>query len=315
MSADLDPVRHELNDEAIALLSLSLSALVDASAVFPSVIKTDLHACILHIFATILATPSCQTTVVPQALPIFKRFLTSIVTNPQPETSTQLRNSLTRFLAIIKHAQQREFEAATQCEKNALLACTVLLSSAGSVFEPDDPLLERFISELADCLENRLPTKVAANCARSILLLPKRNTAEEALASLLLPHLLAFVATPSDVEGLEESRPLVAHSLTAFVQQISKDKVAMAMAIVVPALLARASKEGSAAYKEIAVRLLELAAADQNAFRSVAGGLSGEQRSFLEEVIREGGAKRVVEQRGDSGEPSIALKMDFGNAG
>lgn len=305
-------VRHELTDEAIALLSLSLSALVDASAIFPSIIKTDLHACILHIFATILATPSCQATVVPQALPVFKRFLTSIVTNAQPETSTQLRNALTRFLAILKKAQQREFDAAVQCEKNALLACTILLSSASNVFSPDDQLLGIFIAELADCLENRVPTKVAANCARSILLLPKKHPAEEALAALLLPHLLSFLATPSDVEGLDESRPLVAHALTAFVQSISKDKAATAMAIVAPTLLARASKEGSDVYKEIAARLLELAAVDAGAFRSVVGGLGQEQKAFLEEVIREGGARKEVARKEESGEPSIALKMNFG---
>jgi hypothetical protein len=190
----------------------------------------------------------------------------------------------------------------------------VLLSSAGSVFKPDDPLLSRFITELADCLESKYPTKVAANCARSLLLLPKRNPSEEALASLLLPHLLSFLSSPSDIEGIEESRPLVSQALTAFVQQISKDKVGVAMAIVVPTLLARASKEGTGVYKEVAARLLELAAADGMAFRSVAGGLSVEQRGFLEEVIREGGAKRVIEKREDSGEPSIALKMNFGGA-
>jgi hypothetical protein len=287
---------------------------VDASAIFPSIIKTDLHACILHIFATILSTPSCQATVVPQALPVFKRFLTSIVTNPQPETKTQLRNALTRFLAILKKSQQREFDAAVQCEKNALLACTVLLSSAGGVFEGDDPLLEKFVEELADCLENRVPTKVAANCARSILLLPKKHPAEEALAARLLPHLLSFLATPSEVEGLEESRPVVAHALTAFVQSISKDKVAMAMAIVVPTLLARASEKGREVYKEVAARLLELAATDSGAFRSVVGGLAQEQKVFLEEVIREGGARREVAKREESGEPTIALKMNFGGS-
>ena len=45
------PARHQMNDEAISLIRLSLDALVDAAEVFPSVIKTDLHACIFHIFA------------------------------------------------------------------------------------------------------------------------------------------------------------------------------------------------------------------------------------------------------------------------
>merc|ERR1712000_201696 len=141
LTEDRNRVRYELNDEATALLSLSLTALVDASSVYPSVIKTDLHACILHVFATILATPSCQATVVPQALPILKRFLTSIAGSHIPvgcETSSQLRSALMRFMAVLKKAQGREFEASVACEKNALLASTILLTSVSEsgVFDP-----------------------------------------------------------------------------------------------------------------------------------------------------------------------------------
>jgi hypothetical protein len=306
-------VRYELNDEAISLLTLSLSALVSASAVYPSVIKTDLHACIMHIFATILATPSCQTTVVPQALPIFKRFLTSITTTPQPETGTQLRSALARFLTILKKAQQREFDQATQCEKNALLACTILLSSAGSVFAADDPLLERFTTELSECLESRFPSKVAANCARSLLIMPKRHAAEESLAALLLPQLLGFLSKPSDVEGIEESFTIVGQTLTAWIQTLAgtPHKTSVAMALVTPTLLSRASSAGPTTYKETASRLSELAAVDQTRFRTCMGTLDGEQKAFMEQVIREGGVKREVVRREESGEPSIALKMDF----
>ena len=44
--------RRELSDDAISLIRLSLDALVDTASIFPSVIKTDLHACIIHIFAS-----------------------------------------------------------------------------------------------------------------------------------------------------------------------------------------------------------------------------------------------------------------------
>jgi HEAT repeat-containing protein 5 len=43
-------MRHELNEEAVDLIRASLDALVDAAEVFPAVIKTDLYACIFHIF-------------------------------------------------------------------------------------------------------------------------------------------------------------------------------------------------------------------------------------------------------------------------
>ncbi|OCK79552.1 ARM repeat-containing protein [Lepidopterella palustris CBS 459.81] len=313
--------RHDLSDEAVALLTLSLSSLVDAAAVFPSVIKTDLHACILHIFATILGTGSCQTTVLPQSLPIFKRFVMSLArSTPQhaPETSTQLRGTLTRFLSILKHAQKRESESALPCEKNTILATTILLSSAAPIFDKDDPLLKRFVDELGDCLENRMTSKVAANCCRTLLLLPNKGPAESALASHLLPRLLSFIANPSDVEGLDESRTVLAHGLTSFVPTLPKiQQKRTAMALVMPTLLARASKEGDETYKETAARLLELAGADQGAFRSVVGDMNAGQRAFMESVIKAGGigaqARRGEERkREESGEPSIALKMDFG---
>ncbi|KAF2491330.1 ARM repeat-containing protein [Lophium mytilinum] len=310
--------RPDLSEEALALLRLSLSALVDAAAVFPSVIKTDLHACILHIFTTILGTGSCQETVIPQSLPIFRRFVTSLARSSAPETTVQLRGVLTRFLAILKQAQKRESEAALPCEKNTILATTILLSSAAPALEGSDPLLKRFIDEIGECLENRMTSKVAANCSRTLLLLPSKGAAESAMASHLLPILVSFLANPSDVEGLDESRTIVAHSLTSFVPGLAKTQQKQtAMALVVPTLLARASKEGAETYRETAARLLELAGADQTAFKGVVGGMSAEQRSFMESVIKAGSAGaqargRDAQRRDESGEPTIALKMNFG---
>lgn len=313
--ADTRIARHELNEEAVALLTTALSALVDAAQVFPSIIKADLHACILHIFTTIMGTGACQATVVPQALPIFKRFITSLA--PQAEatedTSKQLRATLTRFLAILRHAQQREFDAALACEKNSILATTILLSSASSAFSTSEPLVKRFVDDLFDCLNARLTSKVAAGCCRSLLLLPKKGAFETYLAALMLPQTLAFLAHPSDTEGLEESRTTLAQTLVAFISTLpTPQQRNVAAKIIIPALLERAQKE-PATSQETAARLLEIAGHDQDAFRAVVGGLSVEQRSFIEGVLKSGqGAVRRVE-RGDEegGQPKIALKMDF----
>jgi hypothetical protein len=277
--------------------------------VFPSIIKADLHACILHIFATILGTGACQATVVPQALPIFKRFITSLA--PQAEatedTSKQLRATLTRFLNILRHAQQREFDAALACEKNSILATTILLSSAASAFSPCDPLVKRFMDDLFDCLNARLTSKVAAGCCRSLLLLPKKGTFETGLAALMLPQILAFIANPSDIEGLEESQTLVAF-ISTFPQTEQRQ---IAAKIIIPALLARSQKEQGTS-QETAARLLEIAGADQAAFRVVVGGLSAEQRELVQEVLKsgQGPVRREIRDDEDGG-PKIALKMDF----
>jgi hypothetical protein len=83
---------------------------------------------------------------------------------------------------------------------------------------------------------------------------------------------------------------------------------------VAPALLSRAASEGAGTYRETSARLLELASADQAAFRGVVAGMSEAQRAFVEEVIRSG--KRSGEAESDEGgeamQPTIALKMDFG---
>ena len=316
LTDDKSRARHPLNDEAVALLSLALSALVDASAVFPTIIETDLHACIIHIFSAILATPSCQAAVIPQSLPIFKQFLTSITSKDQPrqETSVQLRTALARFLTILKHAQRRESEAAIPCEKNTLLTCTVLLSTASNIFSPADPLLRRFTAELADCLNSRVPSKVAATCARSLLLAPKKHPADDALAATLLPHLLAFVGEENIAEGLEGARAVTARTLTAFLSSpaitATPAKLPAAIALVVPTLLARARSEGRDSFRDGAERLLECAAAGQEVFRAVVGGLNAESKALLEEVIREGGVRKEVKEEKE--EPTIALKMDFG---
>ena len=156
---------------------------------------------------------------------------------------------------------------------------------------------------------------MSANCIRSLLLQPHPTPADQSLARHLLPRLLAFVAD-TDPEDPENSRSLVAHALCQYVGTLPAGPAsAAAMALVLPALLARALSEGQDAYAETSGRLLELASANQTAFRGVVGGLGEGQRGFMEEVIRSGragGGGKV--RQGEEGErgPSIALKMDFG---
>lgn len=322
LTEDKTQARHALTDEAVNLLSSSLSALVDAASIFPSVIKTDLHACILHIFGTILSTGACQATVVPQALPLLKRFVASLGKERGAhavETLSQVRATVNRFLTILKHAQRRESEFALPCEKNTILALTILISPQEASIAPTDPVLDRTVQEICECLENGLTSKVAASCARSLLLALPRNGTQNAVLSLLLPRLLAFLANPVDAQGLEEPRTLIAHALTTFVGTLPQEQKPTVISLVVPAILARASKEGEKVYSESAARLLETASADQNAFRVLVADFDAEQKKFIEEIIKSG-VGRQGGGRGGAGQgkeadaaPAIALKMDFGS--
>ncbi|KAL3425845.1 hypothetical protein PVAG01_02636 [Phlyctema vagabunda] len=315
------PARYQLTDESVSLIRLSLNALVDAAEVFPSIIKTDLHACIIHIFATILGTASCQLVVVPQSLPILKRFMTSISSSHNnevdgPSTSvSQIQGCLKRFLSIYLNAQKRETDASLPCVKNTLLASTVLLTSGKNLMSASEPLVVRFLEEVIDCLSDRMTAKVAANCIRSLLLSSPKTAADQSIARYLLPRLITFV-TNTENEDPENARSLICHALTTFTSTLTGKQRGVSMSIVMPVLLKRASSEGESVYKETSARLLELAASDQQTFRTVVGGLGDAQRGFMESVITAGRASgQGKAQSDDSGDrqPTIALRMNFGS--
>lgn len=328
------------SDDSISLIQLSLSSLVDVAAVFPSIIRPDLHACILHIFSTILATGICQSEVVPQALPIFRRFVQSIARPAGSNSSTdiramptenasmvslQIRGCLTRFLTILTIAQRRESETSLPCAKNTLLALTILLTTSAHVIPPQDPLIPRVLNEFLDCLQDLGLAKVAAGCIRSLLLIPApRSPTDDVIARFLIPRLVAFVAGVSNDGGPasdpENARTPIAHSLVSCVGSatISRAGLPMAMSMVVSCLLARCRQEGESVYQETAVRLLELAKTDQALFRELVAGIDPEQRTFVEEILKSTGtgsdAGKDVRDDGAEEEkqvPSIALRFDF----
>jgi HEAT repeat-containing protein 5 len=158
---------------------------------------------------------------------------------------------------------------------------------------------------------------MAANCIRSLLVQPAPTASDQTIARYLLPRLINFV-TDIEPEDPERARSLVAQTLVQYVGVLrskDKDRVAVGMALVLPTLLARAAAEGEEAYGETSARLLELAAADQTAFRAVVAGMSEGQKGFLEEVIRWGrqsGGAGAGRSDGAAGQPTIALKMNFG---
>ena len=309
------PTRTEVTDEGVALTRLALESLVDVAEVFPSVIKGDLHASIFHLFTTILATASLQATVVPQALPIFRRFVASIVPDARSDTRRLIRTTLGRFLIILKNAQKRESEASLPCEKNTILAGTILLTTAHNAFESNDANISSFVQEVVEATTNPTTTRMAAGCARSLLLIPgKVTSAKFAIVAQLLPRLITVLLVDAkseeELEGVAETKTVIVQSIVTFAT--TTDNRAAAYAIVVSTLLARASKEGETLARETAARLLELASADQMAFRTVVMRLGSEQRTFMEKILREGqGAKQQTVRTEEKGEPTIALKMDF----
>jgi len=300
-------VRLETSEEAIALVRTTLQALVDVSDVFPTIIKTDLHATILHIFVTILGTGACQATVVPQSLPLLRRFIASVADDDRSETPKQLRNALARMLLVLKNAQKRETEASLPCEKNTLLAITVLLSAAPKDISHDDPLLAQFIVELSECLEVPMTSRVAAGCVRTLLM-------AGVAPAPLMTEAVKFLSDPAVLEGLNESRTLMAQTLTMYAARVPQKQQPAIVALVMSALLERASREGRKTHHDTATRLLDLVAVDGASFRAAVTTMQGERRSFLEQVLKSrAGPQRVTSDFGSDREPTIALKMNFGS--
>ncbi|EDN08637.1 conserved hypothetical protein [Histoplasma mississippiense (nom. inval.)] len=325
--------RFYVSDEAASLITLSLSSLVDVTSVFPSIIRADLRACILHIFTTILATGICQAEVVPQALPIFRRFIQGI-TRPSMSTATpptltnstappppaeapeivsrQIRGCISRLLQTLTIAQRRESETSLPCAKNTLLSLTIILTTSSHVIPPQDPLIPRILSEFLDCLQDLGLATVAAGCLRSILLSPcpqtTRSPTDDAIARFLFPRLVAFIMSlptnelqaPVDPENVKGTVTL---TLASFIGlgTIAPANVPMAMALLIPALLMRARNEGESTYKEIAAALLELAKIDAQTFRGMVTRMNAEQRAFTEEILRKGGIGGVGGKQGKDG--------------
>ncbi|KAK2747103.1 hypothetical protein FQN57_002358 [Myotisia sp. PD_48] len=329
--------RLEMSEEAISLVQLSLSSLVDITPVFPSIIRADLYACTLHIFSTILATGSCQSDVIPQTLPIFKRFIQRLCRPWRPQEkepsessddsetiSRQIRGCLARFLNILTVAQRRESESSLACAKNTLLALTILLTSSSSAIPPQDPLLYRALQEMMDCLQDMGLGSVAAGCIRSLLLnAGPRSPTDDVTGRFFFPRLLAFVTnTPLGMDhespiDPENMKPTIIQILVSYVGSaaIPENTKGIAMSLLIPTLLTWARNEGAAVYQETAVWLLELAKVDQLSFKALVSNMPLESKSLIEEILRAAGPKGI-EKHDDASEqinnaPTIALRFDF----
>ncbi|KAL9008784.1 MAG: hypothetical protein Q9173_006126, partial [Seirophora scorigena] len=255
---------YTLADDAVALIRSGFEALVDISTIFPSIIKTDLYASILHVFSNVLRTPACQASVVAQILPIFRRFIMKIATDDphssSPATALQVTTCLHQLLAILGVAQRREHETSLACARNTLLAISVLLSTASSALGADEAVVFAALEATLDCLQDLGLAKVAAGCLRSLLLTRARNATDKAVAQCLFPRLIVFFLDSRDADP-ENSRALIGPALTAFVALYTEDeeKAAAAMSLVLPALLRRAKVGGWKVYGDTAARIVELA--------------------------------------------------------
>lgn len=140
-----------------------------------------------------------------------------------------------------------------------------------------------------------------------------KTACDQEIVRYMLPKLVTFVTAESDSEqdDSENAKGLVCHTLTSFVSTLFGDQIQVAMAIIIPTLLAYAASNPRS-YQETATRLLELAALNHVSFKNIVANLGPTQRSFMEEVLRSNARSAADDTKQISSAPSIALKMNFG---
>jgi hypothetical protein len=122
-----------------------------------------------------------------------------------------------------------------------------------------------------------------------------------------------FLQEELDVEAFSESKNMVGQTLTLYTSKLAHEEKAAAVALLIPLFLKRASRESSTAYTEIAARLLELAAAENTAFRAVVARMASEEKATMEKVLKSQARSRAGQHDGTGDhEPTIQLKMNFG---
>ncbi|KAI5290450.1 hypothetical protein KEM54_001512 [Ascosphaera aggregata] len=321
--------RFSALEETSRLVHFSLSSLIDVVEVFPSIIRSDLRACVLYIFMVLLRNGPCQAEVVPRSLPILRQFLQGMIRRTDfsnqfdlRTSSLQIRGCLKSLLSILEVAQRRESEYSLPCAKNALLAVTIVLSTGHSVIPPQDSIIEQVLDQYIECLEDVGLSNIVAGCLRTLLLgTNSPSPANDVIGRYLLPRLLAFTSSlpfSSHKEPLndpENSKPIIAKALVSYVTSLASSPEAAnaAISLIIPALIKRARNEGESAYEETASHILEIAAAHPTAFRALVARMSTRLSSFLEEIIRSR-VEKSNQKKDDTQEqskPSITLRIDF----
>jgi HEAT repeat-containing protein 5 len=311
---------RRLGPESVSLTQLSFQALVDVADVFPAIIRADLHACIFHCYCTMLATGICQEEVIPSLLPVLRSFLQVVTRTPSTTSSSLVRGALHQVMVTLAVAQRRDNDFSLTAAKNCLLSLTIILTTAGDAISANDELIRKAVAEILDCLQDVGLAKIAVNCIRTLLNSGSKSACDEAASRMLWPQLIKFVCD-DDTEDPEKVRSGIIQSLVGSVGVMPVDRRQAAVAILIPVLLHRADsvpndESDVEVQKDVAARLLELAAADQVGFRATVGLLADEHRSALETLLRTAGVGgRQMEQSRqlaqESRAPAIELRMDF----
>lgn len=308
-------IARSITDQECALICASISSIIETAPFFPLLIRTDLEACIFHIFARIMGTPACHLTLVQSLFPILKKFCISIRSNPPLLLVKQIRSSIKICLNVLKISQRREYEEALQCEKNMLMTITLFLTTFDHVLRLYDNIVDKVVAEVVDCLNHELTSNVAAGCCRLLLAPNSAKSATDAIRYLLLPPILEIMLAEAISEPSKRSCEVLEQSLISFAATSRKPRRLASYLLLTSYLMAKARLQGPNSYADIAARLINLAAQGSEEMRAILSTLGKSEKSFLETLIVHGKAHSGAATETSFGElePAISLKMDFGD--
>ena len=188
------------------------------------------------------------------------------------------------------------------------MAATIVVTSGDNILPSNDEHIPKLCDRILESLSDPSTSTIATQCVRSLILSFPKTACDQEVARYFLPKLVFFVTSESNEATIKSA---ISAILTAFVRILNEGQVQVAVSLFVPMLLERARIDKSAG-RETAGRLLELAQASQQAFKTVVANLDPQQRSFMEEVLRSNVVDKQEKVKTESSQPSIALKMNFG---
>lgn len=191
------------------------------------------------------------------------------------------------------------------------MAATIVVTAGVNILPTNEEHLPKLCDQILSSLDDPLTSTIAVQCTRSLVMSSPKTACDQEIIRNLLPKLINFVTTTTPSTPATGA---VCAILTTFARTLfGETQMQVAISLFVPMLLERARIDGTPEVgRETATRLLELAQTDQNAFKAVVANLDARQRTYMEEVLRSNVAGPRREVVVGSGQPSIALKMNFG---
>lgn len=259
----------ELNETELKVVKKGLGSVSKMISKFPDMIKSDLYASVLSIFARIYASSSAAQ-LVPQVLPILKDIITNLI--EMNDIST-----VNNFYQTVKHALTTPFIT--------ILTLSVLLSSASVFLRLGQKDVDLIVSSLIQGLQDPETVPLSTQAVKSIV--NSQTVTNDAILRQLVIELTLCTLEAEDPR-------LFVELLILIIKQHSTIEM---YTILIPTLL-QIEDVNSHMRDYIHKRMMSLISISSESFKSTIGALDESQRQKVEALVKIG---QVGERQDDVG--------------